>query len=162
MNAEVTSYSSACAAVKEHNKASVSWLQRQLGVGYNAASKFIERMEQDGFISAPDHVGRRTVLLNGDAPPPAPEQQIEIPVDLPNAHRAADDKLRLLIERVERLEEEKKAIGDDIRDVYNEAKAVGYNVKIMREMVRIRKMKPDDRREMDMLVDTYKSALGID
>ncbi|WP_443478157.1 DUF2312 domain-containing protein [Novosphingobium aerophilum] len=81
---------------------------------------------------------------------------------MPNAHRAADDKLRLLIERVERLEEEKKAIGDDIRDVYNEAKAVGYNVKIMREMVRIRKMKPDDRREMDMLVDTYKSALGID
>jgi uncharacterized protein (UPF0335 family) len=73
-----------------------------------------------------------------------------------------DDRLRLLIERVERLEEEKKGISDDIRDVYNEAKAVGYDVKIMRAIVRIRKMKPDDRREMDMLLDTYKAALGID
>ncbi len=73
-----------------------------------------------------------------------------------------DDRLRLLIERVERLEEEKKGIGDDIRDVYNEAKAVGYDVKIMRAIVRLRKMKPDDRREMDMLLDTYKAALGLD
>jgi uncharacterized protein (UPF0335 family) len=73
-----------------------------------------------------------------------------------------DDRLRLLIERVERLEEEKKGISDDIRDVYNEGKAVGYDVKIMRQIVRIRKMKPDDRREMDMLLDTYKTALGND
>ncbi|PNU05830.1 DUF2312 domain-containing protein [Novosphingobium guangzhouense] len=73
-----------------------------------------------------------------------------------------DERLRLLIERVERLEEEKKGISDDIRDVYNEAKAVGYDIKIMRAMVRLRKMKPDDRREIDMLMDTYKSALGID
>jgi uncharacterized protein (UPF0335 family) len=73
-----------------------------------------------------------------------------------------DQRMRLLIERVERLEEEKKGISDDIRDVYNEAKAVGYDVKIMREMVRLRKMKPDDRRERDMLLDTYKAALGID
>jgi len=73
-----------------------------------------------------------------------------------------DDRLRLLIERVERLEEEKKGISDDIRDVYNEAKAVGYDVKIMRSIVRLRKMKPDDRREMDMLLDTYKAALGLD
>ncbi|MCJ2187040.1 MAG: DUF2312 domain-containing protein [Novosphingobium sp.] len=73
-----------------------------------------------------------------------------------------DDRLRLLIERVERLEEEKKGISDDIRDVYNEAKAVGYDVKIMRQIVRLRKMKPDDRREMDMVLETYRSALGLD
>lgn len=73
-----------------------------------------------------------------------------------------DEQMRLLIERVERLEEEKKGISEDIRDVYNEAKAVGYDVKIMREMVRLRKMKPDDRRERDMLLDTYKSSLGMD
>ncbi|WP_395393103.1 DUF2312 domain-containing protein [Novosphingobium sp. BL-8A] len=77
-------------------------------------------------------------------------------------NRAADDRLRLLIERVERLAEEGKGIADDIKDVYNEAKAVGYDVKIMRQIVRLRKMKPDDRREMDMLIDTYKVALGID
>ena len=72
---------------------------------------------------------------------------------------ASDDRLRLLIERVERLEEEKKGIGDDIKDVYAEAKAVGYDVKIMRQIVRIRKMKPDDRREMEMLLDTYKAVV---
>ena len=74
---------------------------------------------------------------------------------------ATDDRLRLLIERVERLEEEKKGIGDDIRDVYAEAKAVGYDVKIMRQIVRLRKMKPDDRKEMEAILDVYKSALGI-
>ena len=74
---------------------------------------------------------------------------------------ATDDRLRLLIERVERLEEEKKGIADDIRDVYAEAKAVGYDSKIMRQIVRLRKMKPDDRSEMEMLLDTYKAALGL-
>ncbi len=74
---------------------------------------------------------------------------------------AADDRLRLLIERIERLEEEKKGIGDDIKDVYSEAKSAGYDAKIMRQIVRLRKMKPDDRREMEMVLDTYKAALGI-
>src|SRR5688572_3400575 len=75
--------------------------------------------------------------------------------------QAADDRLRLLIERVERLEEEKKGIADDIRDVYAEAKAVGYDAKIMRQIVRLRKMKPDDRAEMEAILDTYKAALGL-
>ena len=75
---------------------------------------------------------------------------------------ATDDRLRLLIERIERLEEEKKGIADDVKDVYAEAKAVGYDVKMMRQIVRLRKMKPDDRREMEMLLDTYKAALGLD
>lgn len=74
---------------------------------------------------------------------------------------ATDDRLRLLIERVERLEEEKKGIADDIRDVYAEAKAVGYDSKIMRQIVKLRKMKPDDRREMELVLDPYKSALGL-
>ena len=76
-------------------------------------------------------------------------------------HNANDDRLRLLIERIERLEEEKKGIADDIRDVYMEAKAVGYDPKIMRQIVRLRKMKPDDRSEQDMLLETYKNALGM-
>jgi uncharacterized protein (UPF0335 family) len=74
---------------------------------------------------------------------------------------ASDDRLRLLIERIERLEEEKKGIADDIRDVYAESKSVGYDAKIMRQIVRLRKMKPDDRAEMDALLDTYKAALGL-
>ncbi|SLK06564.1 DUF2312 domain-containing protein [Novosphingobium mathurense] len=85
-----------------------------------------------------------------------------IPVQIEESRRPVDDRLRLLVERIERLEEEKKGIGEDIRDVYNEAKAVGYDVKMMRQIVRLRKMKPDDRREMDMILDTYRAALGID
>jgi uncharacterized protein (UPF0335 family) len=73
-----------------------------------------------------------------------------------------DDRLRLLIERVERLEEEKKGIGDDIKDVYGEAKAVGYDVKIMRQIVRERKMNPDDRREHESMLDVYRASLGMD
>ncbi len=75
---------------------------------------------------------------------------------------ATDDRLRLLIERIERLEEEKKGIADDVKDVYAEGKAVGYDTKMMRQIVRLRKMKPDDRREMEMLLETYKAALGLD
>lgn len=72
-----------------------------------------------------------------------------------------DDRLRLLIERVERLSEEKQGIADDIKDVYAEAKAVGYDTKAIREVVRLRKMKPDDRREMQAVLDTYMCALGL-
>ncbi|MBY8822244.1 DUF2312 domain-containing protein [Sphingomonas colocasiae] len=74
----------------------------------------------------------------------------------------AADQLRLFIERVERLEEEKKGIADDIRDVYAEAKGNGYDGKIMRQIVRLRKMQPHDRQEMEALLDTYKAALGLD
>lgn len=77
-------------------------------------------------------------------------------------HNVADDKLRLLIERVERLEEEKKGIGDDIRDVMAEAKGEGYDTKIMREIMKLRKMKPDDRRYFEEVLETYKCALGMD
>jgi uncharacterized protein (UPF0335 family) len=72
------------------------------------------------------------------------------------------DRLRLLIERIERLEEEKKALADDIRDVYAEAKAVGYDPKTMRTVVRLRKMDSHDRREQDDLLDVYKAALGLE
>lgn len=90
------------------------------------------------------------------------ETQMQIPGTEREEGRAPDDRLRLLIERVERMEEEEKALKADKRDIYNEAKAVGYDVKIMRQIVRLRKMKTDDRREMEMLLDTYKTALGLE
>lgn len=77
-------------------------------------------------------------------------------------HNVTDDRLRLLIERVERLEEEKKGIADDIKDVFLEAKALGYDAKIMKQVIRLRKMHDDDRREMETILDLYKSALGMD
>jgi len=73
----------------------------------------------------------------------------------------AADELRLLIERIERLEEEKKAIADDVRDVYAEAKARGYDPKTMRAVVRLRKMENNARQEAEALLDTYKAALGL-
>lgn len=75
---------------------------------------------------------------------------------------ATDDRLRLLVERIERLEEEKKGIADDVKDVYAEAKAVGYDAKIIREIVKQRKKKPDDRREFFAVLNTYACALGFD
>lgn len=77
-------------------------------------------------------------------------------------HNVTDDRLRLLIERVERLEEEKQGIADDIKDVFLEAKALGYDAKIMKQVIRLRKMHDDDRREMETILDLYKSALGMD
>ena len=77
-------------------------------------------------------------------------------------HNSSTEQLRLLIERIERLEEEKKGVADDIRDVYSEAKAFGFDAKIMRQIVRLRKMTKEDRAEMEAILDTYKSALGMD
>jgi uncharacterized protein (UPF0335 family) len=73
----------------------------------------------------------------------------------------AGDHLKSFIERIERLEEEKKALGDDIRDVYSEAKANGFEVKIMRQIVKIRKMDKDELDEQEALLETYLLALGM-
>jgi uncharacterized protein (UPF0335 family) len=84
-------------------------------------------------------------------------------VKLPTSEAATaiDQRLRLLIERVERLEAEKKNIADDIRDVYSESKATGYDAKVMRQIVRLRKMEANDRREMEAVLETYKCAMGL-
>lgn len=73
----------------------------------------------------------------------------------------AADELRLLIERIERLEEEKAAMAANIRDVYAEAKARGYDAKAMRAIVRLRRMETAARQEAEALLDTYKAALGM-
>ena len=79
------------------------------------------------------------------------------------AHEAnvAADQLRLFIERIERLEEEKKGIADDVKDVYAEAKANGYDTKTMRAIVRLRRMESHARQEADALLETYRNALGL-
>mgnify|MGYP001117435919 CR=1 FL=1 len=71
------------------------------------------------------------------------------------------DRLRSLIERVERLEEEKAAIGSDIRDVFAEAKSAGFDVKCMRAVIKLRKMNAADRDEQELLLDTYCKALDM-
>ncbi len=71
------------------------------------------------------------------------------------------EQLRQFIERIERLEEEKKAFADDIRDVYAEAKSTGFDSKTMRAIVRLRKMEKHHRDEADALLETYRNALGL-
>ena len=77
------------------------------------------------------------------------------------ATRFAKDQLKAFVERIERLEEEKKATADDIRDVYAEAKGNGFDVKALRSIVRLRKLDTDERREQQEVLDTYMHALGM-
>jgi len=71
------------------------------------------------------------------------------------------ERLKSFVERIEKLEEERHAIGGDIRDVYSEAKGVGYDIKTMRRLVSLRKLDAADRAEQEALLDTYKHALGM-
>jgi uncharacterized protein (UPF0335 family) len=79
----------------------------------------------------------------------------------PMSDSISAEQLRLFIERIERLEEEKKGIADDIKDVYAEAKSTGFDVKTMRSIVKLRKMEKHHRDEAEALLDTYKAALGL-
>ena len=73
----------------------------------------------------------------------------------------AADRLKSFIERIERLEEEKAAIAGDIKEVYSEAKSSGFETKIMRQIVRLRKMDAQERNEQEQLLDVYKQAVGM-
>jgi uncharacterized protein (UPF0335 family) len=77
------------------------------------------------------------------------------------ATRFAKDHLKAFVERIERLEEEKKALGDDIRDVYAEAKATGFDTKALRTIVKMRKQDVDERKEQEAILETYMHALGM-
>ena len=77
------------------------------------------------------------------------------------ATKFAQDQLKSIIERIERLEEEKKTISDDIRDVYAEAKGNGFDVKALRTIVRLRKQDANERIEQETILETYMQALGM-
>ena len=83
--------------------------------------------------------------------------------EAPNAaaHRFAKDQLRSIIERVEKLEEEKKAIADDIKDVYAEAKSTGFDTKALRKIISLRKQDVNERQEAEAILETYMHALGM-
>lgn len=73
----------------------------------------------------------------------------------------AADRLRSVVERIERLEEEKTALAADISEIYSEAKGAGFDVKVLRQVVRLRKVSQSDRQEMEHMLDVYKNALGM-
>ncbi|HEX5319327.1 MAG TPA: DUF2312 domain-containing protein [Stellaceae bacterium] len=80
---------------------------------------------------------------------------------MPDVGGIAGDRLKSFIERIERLEEERKTLSDDIKEVYAEAKGTGFDTKIMRQLIRLRKMDKDDLDEQETLLDVYKRALGM-
>ncbi|MFT8896292.1 MAG: DUF2312 domain-containing protein [Acetobacter sp.] len=79
----------------------------------------------------------------------------------PEVGGIAADRLRSIIERVERLEEERKALSGDIKDIFSEAKSAGFDVKVLKQIIRIRKQEPADVEEQETLLDTYRRALGM-
>jgi uncharacterized protein (UPF0335 family) len=80
---------------------------------------------------------------------------------MPDVGGIAGDRLKSFIERIERLEEEKKALANDIKEVYAEAKGTGFDTKIIRQLIRLRKMDKDDLDEQETLIDIYKRAIGM-
>jgi uncharacterized protein (UPF0335 family) len=73
----------------------------------------------------------------------------------------AADRLRSVVERIERLEEERRALGNDIKDIYAEAKSAGFDVKVLRQLIRLRRQEPADIEEQESLLDVYRRALGM-
>jgi uncharacterized protein (UPF0335 family) len=84
-----------------------------------------------------------------------------IMADTVSSDSVAQDQLRAFIERIERMEEEKKAIADDIREIYAEAKGNGFDVKVLRQIIRIRKQDHAERMEQEALLELYMAALGM-
>jgi uncharacterized protein (UPF0335 family) len=82
-------------------------------------------------------------------------------VDDQPSTRFAKEQLKAIVERIERLEEEKKTIADDIKDVYAEAKGNGFDVKALRTIIRLRKQDPNERQEAETILETYMQALGM-
>ena len=80
---------------------------------------------------------------------------------MPDTGGIAAERLRSFVERIERLEEERTALGADIREVYSEAKGVGFDTKVLRQLIRLRKLDSQDRQEQEAVLDLYKSALGM-
>lgn len=98
--------------------------------------------------------------------PDAPARNSKPADDRPDDDKAgaggiAADRLRSIIERVERLEEERKALGSDIKDIFAEAKSAGFDVKVLRQIIRIRRQEPAEVEEQETLLDVYRRALGM-
>jgi uncharacterized protein (UPF0335 family) len=138
----------------------------------------------DDRLRRPGHALRKTDrlrnVLPGKGPPfhcarsPRLRQREECPMSVTDATTAAEakgkskdatrfakDQLKALVERIEHLEEEKKAIADDIKDVYAEAKGNGYDVKALRKIIRLRKQDKNERAEEEAILETYMHALGM-
>lgn len=170
--------------VARENKASVSFIQRHLQIGYNRASILMEKLEAEGSVSAADDTGKRTVSEKlakaygitqrideiAKATGTTPEKVFST-AQAKIGHNSGDPqevggvsgaRLKAFLDRVERLEQEKAGIAEDIKEIYAEAKGTGYDIKTMRKLVRLRKMNTDKRREEEEILELYKAAVGLE
>ncbi len=163
----------AAALVIEHKKCSTSFVQRQLAIGYNKAAGIVEALEALGVVTASDHVGHREVVAT-EVPKELelasaaqkmvsrPMKETEADVEVRDkAYRVTANELRSFVERVERLDAEKKDIADQQKEVMAEARSRGYDVKILRKVVALRKREADDIAEEEAVLDMYREALGM-
>lgn len=165
----------AAKVVVDHQKASTSFVQRQLSIGYNKAAKLVEILEDLGMVTSADHVGKREVVatevpeelkragdiarVKGSA---IPMKETAEDQEVANAaYRVHADELRQFIERFERLEQEKKDVADHQKEVMAEAKGRGYDVKVMRKIIALRKRDQNDIAEEEAVLEMYKEALGM-
>lgn len=163
----------------EDQKASTSYVQRSLAIGYNKAARLIEALEALGVVTASNHVGRREIVatevparlfamaadqvagqkathMRETAEDRAVREDAET-----NAYRANASELRQFVERFERLDEEKKAIAEQQKEVMAEAKGRGYDVKVLRKLIALRKRDENDIAEEEAVLDMYKECLGM-
>jgi Uncharacterized protein conserved in bacteria len=162
-----------CNWVITNRKCSTSLIQRTFAIGYNRAARIVEALEALGVVTSPDHVGKREVVatemprsleLSATAQKLVKAPMKETPEDVAvreTAYNVAADELRQFIEQFESLEAEKKDIAEQQKDVMAEAKARGYDTKVIRKIVALRKRDNDDVAEEEAILDLYKSALGM-
>ena len=170
-------YRQAAAFVVGEQKASTSFIQKKLGIGYNKAARLIERMEEQGIVSAANHVGKREVAsvetiraaidlseLMGcqDQGEPRMKETSEDKAVRDNVYGVAACELKSFVERYERLEIEKKEVAEQMKEVMAEAKGRGYDTKILRKVIALRKRDKDDIAEEEAVLEMYKAALGME
>ena len=157
--------------VIENQRASTTYLKREMNLGYNKASALIEQLEQFEVISTVDYKGLRKVLITSmptefyggvaDSKAVPMKETAEDREVADGVYRVAADELRSFVERYERLEAEKKDIAEQQKEVMAEAKARGYDTKCIRKIVAVRKRDPDDVAEEEAVIEMYKQALGM-
>ena len=147
---------------------SAPMMAKELGIAGAVAKTFMGKMADAGLITPPNDIGRSRVLRNADddsaadAAPRATDQD-GAPIVFSSddiISGAAQTRLRTIIERIERLEEDKAGISGDIKEVYDEAKGEGFEVKILRKVVSLRKKDKVKRDEEEAILDLYLTAIG--